>query len=117
MGRTQAAVPVFEGKHLRARLYRPEGAVRRVPVGGDEVEALAASLNELGRDEGTRAALEREALRWAREEAAWPLVADRTVELLERMPAHRTARRSLLQTLNKEAQRNAALRAERENQG
>lgn len=95
----------------------PEGAVRRVPVGGDEVEALAAVLGELGRDEGTRAAMEREALRWAAEEAAWPRVADRTVELLERMPAHRTARRSLLQTLNKEAQRNAALRAEREKQG
>lgn len=95
----------------------PEGAVRRIPVGGDEVEALAAALNELGMDEGVRASMEGEALRWAAEEAAWPVVADRTVELLERMPAHRTARRSLLQTLNKEAQRNVALRAEREKRG
>jgi glycosyltransferase involved in cell wall biosynthesis len=95
----------------------PEAAVRRIPVGGDEVEALAAALNELGMDEGVRASMEGEALRWAAEEAAWPVVADRTVELLERMPAHRTARRSLLQTLNKEAQRNVALRAEREKRG
>ena len=43
----------------------------------------------------------------------YPQAAISTVELLERMPGHRTARRSLLQTLNKEAQRNAALRAER----
>ena len=70
-------------------------------------------LVELGGASGSLATMEQAALRWAAETAAWPLVAERTVELLERMPGHRTARRSLLQTLNKEAQRNAALRAER----
>lgn len=91
----------------------PDEAVRRVPVGGSEVTELASVLVELGGASGSLATMEQAALRWAAETAAWPLVAERTVELLERMPGHRTARRSLLQTLNKEAQRNAALRAER----
>jgi hypothetical protein len=44
--------------------------------------------------------MEEAAHRWAKTLAAWPIVADRMVELLGHMPGHRTARKSVLRTMN-----------------
>jgi glycosyltransferase involved in cell wall biosynthesis len=78
----------------------PGDAVRRVTIGSGEVEQLGTVLLELCRNPQQLTSMEEAAHRWAKTLAAWPIVADRMVELLGHMPGHRTARKSVLRTMN-----------------
>lgn len=89
----------------------PDEAVKRVSIGEGEVSLLATAMAELCRDPMRVATMEEAAHLWAREVAAWPIVADKMVELLEHMPAHRTARRSILRSMHEASARNRAERA------
>ena len=74
----------------------PDGCLRRIAAGEGEVQQLARTLIELGKDESARAAMEREARRYVDEECHWSHVAQRYSELLEVFPAHRSNRKSLI---------------------
>jgi glycosyltransferase involved in cell wall biosynthesis len=89
----------------------PDDAVKRVSIGDGEVGLLAAALGELCSDPKRVVAMEEAAHLWAREVAAWPIVADKMVELLGHMPAHRTARKSILRSMHEASEKSRAERA------
>ncbi len=78
----------------------PDACTLRVaPAEGDgerEVEDLARCLNELAGDTGRRDAMEAAAREYVASECSWERVAARYVELLERFPGPRSARRGLI---------------------
>ena len=72
----------------------PDGCVVKVPLGGNEVESLAAEFVALRDDPDRRARLESEARRFVEEECHWSLVAKRYVECMERFPRPRGSKRA-----------------------
>lgn len=78
----------------------PRDAVVRVGGGEGEVSRLADAITGLCSDPARVRSMESAAAVWAQEVAAWPRVADEMVRLLELMPPHRTARKSVLRAMH-----------------
>ncbi len=74
----------------------PAGCTRRISMGGGEVDELAACFNELASAPDVLAGMERAAREYVDTECSWERVARRYVELLQKFPGPRSARRSLI---------------------
>lgn len=83
----------------------PEACALAVSTGEGEANALSSALDALLEDPARRAAMEAAALRFVDEECHWSRVAQRYAELLERFPAHRANRKSLVRTAIEQADR------------
>ena len=90
MGRSVIASDAAEQTEL------PDACVVKIPLGAEEVPALARTLVELRDDPARRVALEGAVRDFVREECHWGIVAKRYAEYLAAFPPPRATRRGLI---------------------